>query len=723
MTHLPPPHPDSPPLRRRFDMPQEQHDAVEVPAPGPGPTVRVTQPDLLRRAQLERSRGRLVVATLGFGALFLAVAVKATVATLIFPAEPVKLNAAVRAAAPPAQHAANRAAITDRNGEVLAISLPITALIANPRVIHDKIATADKLRRVMPQLDRDKLIERLSGDRGFVYIARALTPREQQGVIDLGIAGLDFEEAERRYYPQGRAAVHVLGNVDVDGNGVSGIERRFDEQLRTQRDSPLRLSVDVRVQLALRDAVSKAIADFNGIGGAGVVLDINTGEVVSMVSLPDYDAGDISAATNDQRFNRVTVGVYEPGSTFKLFTAAAALEYGTANVNTSSFDASRPIRYGRFTISDYKGKNRWITFPEVLAYSSNLGAAHMAMTFGPQRQREFLQRAGMLARQQIELPETAATLAPTANGWRDINMMTISFGHGISVTPLHVVTGVAALANGGILRQPTLMVQPRGVPREGTRIISERTSEIVRRLMRLVVTDGSAKSAEVPGYFLGGKTGTAQKTGPRGGYLMNKRIAAFVGAFPMPAPRYALYIMVDEPSANASSHGYATAGWVAAPAAHDVISRIAPILGLVPEDPQNPAILAATEIPLQPRAPRAAPVAAAKPVARAATPATPAAPTANRPTEAPRQAVQRPAAAPNAAPHTLQAPRAMPIPNLPASPGNLPPPVPLRMTSNTPADRPVAAVIRASLAGTSLAAPGVGTSLAAPGVGTSLAAR
>jgi cell division protein FtsI (penicillin-binding protein 3) len=677
MTLLPPPSPDSLPLRR-----PSRAAAEHAADAGPGVLVRVTQPDLKRRQELERTRGRLVLSSLGFGALFLAVAMKATWSTVIAPADPVRLNAAVRATQPSTEHAARRAPITDRNGEILAISLPVTALVANPRVLQDPADVADKLRTVMPYLDRDKLVERLSGNRGFVYITRAMTPREQQGVINLGIAGLDFEEADRRYYPQGRAAVHVLGNVDVDGNGISGIERTFDAVLRQHPEKPLKLSIDVRVQLALRDAVNQAITDFNGIGGAGVVLDVNTGEVVSMVSLPDYDAGDISDASPEQRFNRVTVGIYEPGSTFKLLTAAAALEYGTANVNSSMFDASRPIRYGRFTISDFKGKNRWITFPEMLAYSSNLGAAHMAATFGPQRQREFLKTAGMLARQSIELPERAAPLVPPASHWRDINMFTIAFGHGISVTPLHVVTGISALANGGILRQPTLLAQPPGTQREGTRIVSEATSATMRKLMRLVVTDGSAKGAEVPGYFLGGKTGTAQKTGPHGGYLMNKRIAAFVGAFPIQSPRYALYVMVDEPKPNSKSFGYATAGWVAAPAAHSVIARIAPILGLVPEDPANPAIIQATSIPLQPRAP-------ARPTAQAGGAAVMTPATARPPqSAAPRVVPPGEAAAPRSTgvhppvvpPGLRDGARAMPIPNLPAQPAPLPQPVPLRLT-------------------------------------------
>ncbi|HEY4251860.1 MAG TPA: penicillin-binding transpeptidase domain-containing protein, partial [Roseomonas sp.] len=287
--------------------------------------------------------------------------------------------------------------------------------------------------------------------------------------------------------------------------------------------------------------------------------------------------------------------------TFKLFTSAMALDLGVIQP-WSGFDASHPIRYGRFTISDYRGRNRWLSLPEILTNSSNIGAAHMAMAVGVQRHREFLSRLHMGQRLRIELAETAMPLFPSVHAWRDINTMTIGFGHGISVTPMHIITGVSALTNGGTWREPTLLAQAQGAPpRDGTRIISERTSELMRRLMRLVVTDGSGRSAEVPGYFLGGKTGTAQKTGPRGGYLRDKRIAAFVGAFPMNAPRYAVYVMVDEPKPNAQSHGFATAGWVAAPAANYVVSRIAPILGLLPETERAAEIQASIAMPLNGR--------------------------------------------------------------------------------------------------------------------------
>jgi cell division protein FtsI (penicillin-binding protein 3) len=618
---LRPPQPDSAPasaygLRRPV--------AAEAPAQQ---LVRVTQPELMRRAILERTRGRLVLAAAGFGLLFGAIALKLAMATVISPADSRRAAALSRPPPPAAEAPVARATVTDRNGEILAVSLPLTALYANPRQVIDAAEAADRLRSVLPQLDRERLIQRMSGERQFAYIARALTPREAAQVNALGIPGLYFEEAERRYFPQGRTAAHIIGGVDVDGNGIAGVERFHDARLRENPSERLRLSLDIRVQLALRDAVQRSITEFNGIGGAGVVMDVHTGEVLAMVSLPDYDANDVGAATVDQRFNRVTVGVYEPGSTFKLLTAAMALDYGTVQP-WGGYDASRPIRVGRHEINDYRGKNRWLALPEILAYSSNLASAHMAAAVGVNRHREFMQRMGMTARLRIEIPETALPLVPGQRTWRELNTMTIGFGHGISVTPLHVATAGATIVNGGILRQPTVLAQEPGAPREGVRVLSERTSDIMRRMMRLVVTDGSGRSAEVPGYFVGGKTGTAQKTGPRGGYLENKRIAAFVGAFPMHAPRYAVYVMVDEPKPNARSHGFATAGWVAAPAAGMVISRIAPILGLLPE-PATPEIQRSIAMPMNGRgipglvAPAAAPArpAGPRPAARAAAPA------------------------------------------------------------------------------------------------------
>lgn len=613
--NLRPPSPDSAPAN-----PLRQAAISESPSRA---LVRVMQPDLMRHAQLEKSRGRLLLAAGGFAVIFGAVAFKLALATVLDPVQPKRAAMLSRPPAPPAEAPVARAAIVDRNGEVLAVSLPVSELYANPREIEHKEEAADQLRRVLPQLDRERLIARLSGERQFAYIARSLTPREMQAVNNLGIPGIYFRNSEQRRFPQGRTAAHIIGGVDVDGTGIAGVEKYFDERLRTLRQENLRVSLDIRVQLALRDAVQHAITDFNGIGGAGVVMDVHSAEVLAMVSLPDYDANDVGGATTDQRFNRVTVGVYEPGSTFKLLTAAMALDLGTVQT-WGGYDASRPIRVGRHEINDYRGKNRWLALPEIIAYSSNLASAHMAAAVGPTRHREFMQRMGMTARLGIEIPETALPLVPSQKTWRELNTMTIGFGHGISVTPLHVATAGATLVNGGILRQPTILAQPPGVEREGVRVIDPRTSETLRRLMRLVVTDGSGKGAEVAGYYVGGKTGTAQKTGPRGGYLENKRIAAFIGAFPMQAPRFAVYVMVDEPKPNARSHGYATAGWVAAPAANMVISRIAPILGMLPE-PTTPEIQRAIAMPMNGRGvpgaplPQTAPTTATRPAPRQAT--------------------------------------------------------------------------------------------------------
>ena len=707
----PPPAPDALPAGRALPSPGLARPA-SVPG-DPRALVRVAAPDLARRAQLERTRGRLVFAAAGFGLLFLAVGGKLTLATLLDPATP-KLRAAPTV--PSADPQVARAAITDRNGEVLAVSLRVVELYANPREINDPEAAADRLTSVLPNLDRERLVERLTQRHvpgterpaEFAYIQRNLTPRQMQAVNNLGIAGFHFRPAERRFFPQGSSAAHIIGQVDVDGHGVAGVEKAFDERLRTERGA-LRLSIDIRVQVALRDAVQAAIDDFRGIGGAGVVMDVHTGEVLAMASLPDYDASDpmslvrrarqagpvnrrSATQDTDPTFNRATVGVYEPGSTFKLFTAAMALDLGTVNV-WGGYDASRPIRYGRFQIDDFKGKHRWLALPEIIAYSSNIASAHMAQAVGPQRHREFMARMGMLNRLRIELPETARPLAPSAQGWREINTLTVGFGHGLSVTPLHVVTGVSALANGGILRQPTLVAQPPGAERPGERVISERTSETMRRLMRLVVTDGSGKGAEVPGYFVGGKTGTAQKVGPRGGYLEDKRIAAFVGAFPMNAPRYAFYVMVDEPRPNARSHGYATAGWVAAPAAGAVIRRVAPILGLVPETERAPQIQQAISIPMRPA--RGAPPPAAAPAA------VPRSAAAGRPADAP-PAPRGPAVA------AEPPPRATPVPPTAGRPAE---PPPMRRTE---APSPPAATVRLVAAPAAAAAAAQPASTAPP---------
>jgi cell division protein FtsI (penicillin-binding protein 3) len=335
---------------------------------------------------------------------------------------------------------------------------------------------------------------------------------------------------------------------------------------------------------------------------------VNTGEVLAMVSLPDYDASAFRTAPADDRFNRAVTGMYEPGSTFKLQTMSMALDSGIVHL-WDEFDASRPIHIGRYTISDFEGKHRWLYVPEVLAYSSNLGAAHIADTVGGERQRAWLKSMGMFARVGIELPEAGLPIIQPASAWKEVVTLTVAFGHGISVSPLHVVRGTAAVAT-GLLVRPTILALPPGTQPEEVRVMQPATSDTMRKLMRLVVTSGFGKQAEVPGYYPGGKTGTAEKVGKHGykrGFKENFNVAAFTSVFPMNAPRYAVYMMVDEPHGNKSTFGYSTAGWVAAPAAGRVIARIAPMLGLLPDIQDAPTINQALYIPLQPSRPAGAP--------------------------------------------------------------------------------------------------------------------
>ena len=367
----------------------------------------------------------------------------------------------------------------------------------------------------------------------------------------------------------------------------------------------------MRVQNILRQELMTAIEEFRAIGAAGLVLDARTGELLAMVSLPDFNPNNPGLASADSRFNRVTQGVYEMGSTFKLFTAAMALDSGTTTLN-GGYDASKPIRVARHTIRDYRAKNRWLSVPEILVHSSNIGAAEMALDVGGQLQRIYLEQLGLLEPATIELPEVGVPLVPSPTQWRDVHTMTIGFGHGISVSPLQLASGVAAVVNTGVFRRPTVIrregpdesgsdergpgedgaeeAEPDG---DGRRVISPETSRTMCALMRLIVLSGTGRNADVPGLRIGGKTGTAEKI-VGGRYSRNARISSFIGAFPIDAPRYVVLAMIDEPQGNASTHFYATGGWVAAPVIRSVSQRIAPLLGVEPkpldgddEAPQN----------------------------------------------------------------------------------------------------------------------------------------
>ena len=535
--------------------------------------------DGVRKQALETGRNRLLVTGLVMTMAFAVIALRLVDLTAFAPTEPDAIAEAEQAG-----HVAGRADIVDRNGVLLATSLPTASLYADPKAVMDPAEAAAKLVTVLPGLNEEWLRKRLSAEGRFVWIKRNLTPNEQYAVNRLGIPGVDFQREQRRVYPHGSLAAHVLGVTDVDSNGISGVERYFDEDLR-RGDEPLKLSLDVRVQAVLHEELAAAMQEYSAIGAAGLVLDVQTGEMVALVSLPDFDPNVQSEILGDAGFNRVTKGVYEMGSTFKLFTAAMALDSGTVTLD-SGYDASKPLRVARYTIRDYHAENRWLSVPEIVLHSSNIGAAKMAVDVGAAGQRDFLGQLGMLQPLRIELPEVGAPLVPSP--WREINTMTISFGHGLAVTPLQLVSGIATLVNDGVRVPPTLVAQPAGTPPAGQRVLTAETSRMIRGLMRLVVTDGTGKKADARGYFVGGKTGTAEKQ-VGGVYKRKARLSSFVAAYPIDEPRYVVLAMLDEPKGTKATFNFATGGWVAAPVVKQVVERTAPMLGLAPK-PTAPAI-------------------------------------------------------------------------------------------------------------------------------------
>jgi cell division protein FtsI (penicillin-binding protein 3) len=543
---------------------------------------------------LETGRTRLVIATALFAVVFAAVGLRLVDVSVLSGASEPRLAETPRANASPS----GRAEIIDRNGLLLATSLATPSLYADPQAVLDPVDAARKLATVLPDLSEPELIAKLATDRRFVWVKRNLTPRQKYEVNRLGIPGFYFQREERRFYPQGTAAAHVLGYTDVDGRGIAGIEKSFDEVLRSG-GQPVQLSLDVRLQQIVRDSLLESIEEFKAIGAAGLVMDVRSGEVLAMVSLPDYDPNQPGGLSEEQQFNRATLGVYEMGSTFKLFNHAMALDSGKVRLN-GGFDASQPIRIARFTINDYHGKNRWLSVPEILVHSSNIGSAKMALEVGAAGQRAFMEKIGMLARQPIEIPETGMPLAPSP--WREINVMTISFGHGLSVSPLHLASGVSAVVNGGMLHPATLLRREPGAAVQGTRVIAERTSLQMRRLMRLAVETGTGRNGDAEGYLVGGKTGTAEKLSGRG-YNRKARISSFIGAYPINDPRYVVLAMIDEPVGNKRTFGYATGGWVAAPVVSRIVARMAPMYGIPPMDENAPEIRRDLVVDIAPRDP------------------------------------------------------------------------------------------------------------------------
>jgi cell division protein FtsI (penicillin-binding protein 3) len=490
---------------------------------------------------------------------------------------------------PPAQteHAAasgriERADIVDRNGELLARDLSLYDISVDPTLLRDrKLAAADALAKALPKLDRATLRRRFSSDKSFVYILRDATPKDAEAVHDLGLPGIDFHRVPQRAYPQGSLFSHVLGYVNVDNKGIAGMELARDALLREHGEggTPLQLSVDTQIQFAVRDVITGGMRQYGAEGGVGIVMNVANGELLSLVSLPDFDPNKPAIKSDARMKNRATSSLYEMGSTFKAFTFAIGFDTGTVKFS-DSFDATHPLRVAGRRIEDYHPTNKWLSPLEVFLHSSNIGAAEMALRFGPDKQREYMQRFGLLSPSPIELPEVTPPLVQSQ--WGPVETATIAYGYGLSVSPVQLVSGLAALMNGGNYIPPTLIKRAPGEAPKATQVVSNATSQDILYLMRQNVLNGTGRSANIPGYAVGGKTGTAQKHGDVG-YNMSERVSSFAAVFPVDAPKYLVLVMLDDPTQVPDSRLQPTGGATAAPLSGLIIRRIAPILGMPPE--------------------------------------------------------------------------------------------------------------------------------------------
>jgi cell division protein FtsI (penicillin-binding protein 3) len=494
--------------------------------------------------------------------------------------------------------------IVDRNGEVLATDVKAPSLFAEPRRIIDKDEAIELLTGTLPDLDTGEVRDRVSGKKGFVWLKREITPSQQQEIHRLGIPGIGFLRENKRVYPTGSEVAHLIGLVNIDNQGIAGMEKWLDNNgladlhragFATDRlQQPVELSVDLRVEHALRDELLKAKDKFHAKAASGLVSNVRTGEIVAMVSLPDFDPNNPKEAHDPDRINRLTTGVYEMGSTFKAFTLAMALDSGK-DLN-SMWDARGPLHYGKFTIHDDEPKGRFISMKEVFTFSSNVGAARIALGQGVEAHKAFLRKMGQMERLRTELPESAAPLVP--KHWGELNTVTIAFGHGIAVAPLQAVMGIDALVNGGYLIPPTFLKRSEQEAMAiAKQVIKPETSEKMRFLMRLNAEVGTARKADVKGYYIGGKTGTAEKV-INGRYAKKKVLTAFTAILPADNPKYQLLVMLDEPQSLKETYGFITSGWNAVPTGGAVIARIAPLLGIEPRfdlPPPDRLILAASK--------------------------------------------------------------------------------------------------------------------------------
>ena len=545
----------------------------------------------------EKSRGRaqfrLLILCVTFVAAFATIGARMGLMAATEPVEP-------RTSAPGAEIVAGRADITDRNGRILATNMTTHSLYAQPKVMVDPKGTAAKLAAIFPELDAAALERRFTDGRSFVWIRKVLSPEQMQMVHEIGDPGLLFGPREMRLYPNGTLAAHVLGGASFGAEGVhsaevigtAGIEKALDTRLRdpAQAGSPLTLSIDLSLQATVEEVLDAGMTMLNAKGAAAILMDARTGEILVMASLPTFDPNDRPSPLVDKDaepgdsplFNRAVQGVYELGSTFKIFAVAQAMELGLVTPSTM-VDADAPLIWGKYKIKEFDGHNYGplLSVTDVIAKSSNVGTAHIALMIGPLRQQAFLKSLGFFEPTPVELIEAPGAKPLIPKKWPEIVTITTSYGHGMSASPLHLAAAYAAIANGGVMIKPTLL--KRDGATTGVRVMSEETASESVKMLRRVVVEGTATLGEVPGYEVAGKTGTAEKTKKTGGYYDDKVINTFAAMFPASNPQYVLIVTLDEPQDDTLSETRRTAGWTVVPVAAEIIRRVAPLMGLRPK--------------------------------------------------------------------------------------------------------------------------------------------
>lgn len=526
---------------------------------------------------LEMARNRLVIAGILFVFILIAVGGRLIFMGLSHEGdEPLFVHDAVRS-----QFHQGRSDIVDRHGIVLATTVTTSSLYANAQKILDANIAAKMLVKVLPGSNQGTLFKKLTSKKNFIWLARHLTPKQRDRIMHLGIPGVGFRKDAKRLYPHGALVSHVVGLTNIDDQGIAGLEKSNEQFLLTKGEK-LELSLDVRVQHAIADELKKGIQEFKATGAAAIVMDLQTSEILGMVSLPDFNPNKMIKTDSRSYFNRATVGMYEMGSTFKILNAAMALDSGAVTLGTK-YDTSEPIKIGRFSISDYRANHGVINVAQIFVHSSNKGSVKMALAVGTEGQKDFMGKVGCLTRCIIEIPERGHPIAP--RHWREANTMTISYGYGLAVSPLHLLNSVASVVGDGCRKDATLMKVKEGeVARPCERIVKASVAHKMRQLLRLVVVHGTSRKANVPGYFVAAKTGTRNMLEANGTYNKDRVSTTFVGLIgeSVEDPRYIVVALLEDPKGLKKTFGFTAAGWNIAPIGGRILGRVAPILGLQP---------------------------------------------------------------------------------------------------------------------------------------------